>query len=79
MGRRPKFDRESIAAAARQVVAERGPRGATVAAIAAHLGAPTGSIYHRFRSRELLLADLWLTVVEAFQAGVVAALEGEVR
>ncbi len=48
-----------------------------MAAIAQQLGAPTGSIYHRYRSRELLLAELWLSVVEEFQAGVLAELDQE--
>lgn len=43
-------------------------------AIAQELGAPTGSIYHRFASRDILLAEVWLHTVEAFQAGFVAEL-----
>ncbi|MHB8879567.1 MAG: TetR/AcrR family transcriptional regulator [Myxococcaceae bacterium] len=76
MGRPSAFDREEIVRAARELVAEGGLRSATVAAIAARLGAPTGSIYHRFESRELLLAELWLTTVSGFQRGLLAALEG---
>ena len=75
MGRRPKFSREAIAEAARDVIADSGLRGATISAIANRLGAPSGSIYHRYRSRELLLAELWLSIVERFQQGVVAELE----
>jgi AcrR family transcriptional regulator len=37
-------------------------------------GAPTGSIYHRFASREDLLAETWLATMAAFQAGFVATL-----
>jgi AcrR family transcriptional regulator len=43
-------------------------------AIAQELGAPTGSIYHRFASRDILLAEVWLHTVEAFQAGFIAEL-----
>jgi AcrR family transcriptional regulator len=75
MGRLPKFDKQSIAAATLELVAEGGPRAATVAAIAERLGAPTGSIYHRYGSRDLLLAELWMTVVEDYQDGFVAAVE----
>ncbi len=79
MGRRAKYSREDITAAARELIAEEGPRAATIAAIAARLGAPSGSIYHRYRSRELLLADVWLTTVESFQDQVVALLQSGLR
>ncbi len=62
--------------AAAEVAATRGPAGATIGAIADSLGAPTGSIYHRFRSKDVLLAELWLQTVESFQVGFQAALAG---
>lgn len=74
MGRPAKFDRREMAGAALKLVAERGPRSLTVAALAKELGAPTGSIYHRFASRDQLLAGLWMDVVESFQSGFAAAL-----
>lgn len=76
MARPSAFTHEQITAAALAIVAERGPAGATIGAIAKRLGAPTGSIYHRYPSRAVLLADLWLTTVEAFQRGLIAALRG---
>ena len=45
--------------AARDLVLRAGPRATTIEAIAEASGAPTGSIYHRFRSRDELLATLW--------------------
>jgi len=75
MGRPAAFDRTAIASAALSLVAEGGTRAATMAAIAKRMGAPTGSIYHRYASRDLLLADLWMTTVEGFQQGLLAALE----
>lgn len=60
--------------AALRLVADRGPQAVTVAALADEIGAPTGSIYHRYRSREQLLAELWMDVVESFQDGFVAQL-----
>jgi AcrR family transcriptional regulator len=60
--------------AALRLVAERGPQAVTVAALAKEAGAPTGSIYHRYRSREQLLAELWMDVVEGFQQGFVDQL-----
>lgn len=62
--------------AALRLVAERGPQAVTIAALAKEVGAPTGSIYHRYRSREQLLAELWMEVVEGFQAGFAASLAG---
>ena len=46
----------------------------TVAAISAATGAPSGSIYHRFGSRDMLLARLWVRTVAMFQQGFLAAL-----
>lgn len=65
-----------MAGAALRLVADRGPQAVTVAALARELGAPVGSIYHRYRSREELLAELWMEVVEGFQSGFVASLAG---
>jgi AcrR family transcriptional regulator len=39
------------------------------------LGAPSGSFYYRFASRDLLLAELWLSTALAFQRGFVAAIK----
>lgn len=38
------------------------------------LSAPTGSFYHRFASRDVLLAELWIDAVLGFQVGMVAAM-----
>jgi AcrR family transcriptional regulator len=76
MARPPKFSRDAMLAGALQVVAREGPRGSTIGQIAEEVGAPSGSIYHRFASRDVLLAELWLETVENFQRGFLAALEG---
>jgi AcrR family transcriptional regulator len=39
------------------------------------MGAPSGSIYHRFRSRDELLGRLWLTKAQSFQNRWSQALE----
>jgi AcrR family transcriptional regulator len=70
------FSAEKILGAAGLLAALHGPSGTTIGAIAEELGAPTGSIYHRFRSKDVLLAELWLQVVEDFQSGFQAALHG---
>jgi AcrR family transcriptional regulator len=74
MGRPAKFDTEQILDATAQLVAEGGPDLATVAGIAERLGAPTGSIYHRFDSRDLLLARLWIRTARRAQEGFLVAL-----
>ncbi|WP_158578665.1 TetR/AcrR family transcriptional regulator [Spongiactinospora rosea] len=74
MGRAAKFSEDQILDAALAITAEDGPGAATMAAIAARLGAPTGSLYHRFSSRDLLLATLWIRSVRSFQRGFVEAL-----
>jgi AcrR family transcriptional regulator len=75
--RPPKFGEDQIMDAAMRLVAEGGPNAATVAGIAGALGAPVGSIYHRFKSRDLLLARLWIRTVKRFQVGFLRALEAD--
>jgi AcrR family transcriptional regulator len=61
--------------AARDLLLEDGSRSATMEAIAGASGAPTGSIYHRFGSRDELVARLWMRAVYRSQASFLAALE----
>ena len=75
MPRPAKFDERQILDATARIVATQGAPAATIGAIAQALGAPSGSIYHRFRSRDELLGRLWLDRIGRFQAGVQAALE----
>lgn len=77
MARPAKFTEDQLLDAALGLVAAGGPGAATIAAIAAAVNAPVGSLYHRFRSRELLLARLWIRTVRRFQQGFVTALTGE--
>ncbi len=63
--------------AARAVAAEHGPAAVTVGSVTARLKAPKGSFYYRFASRDLLLGELWLATVLAYQEGFVAAIEAE--
>jgi AcrR family transcriptional regulator len=72
---RPLFDNEGFLAAARTLACERGPSAVTVDSVAQRLGAPKGSFYHRFASRDALLGELWLKTVLAYQEGFVAAIE----
>jgi AcrR family transcriptional regulator len=71
----PAFDNSDFLGAALALAAEHGPSAVTVAAISARLRAPTGSFYHRFASRDALLAQLWLDTVIGFQKGIETALD----
>jgi AcrR family transcriptional regulator len=74
MPRPPKFSEAEIIDAAGAVVACDGPDAATIGAIGARLAAPSGSIYHRFATRDVLLGRLWLQKAAFFQDRFVAAL-----
>lgn len=67
-----KHDTDTILDAARTLVLRSGPRAAGVAAIARESGAPVGTLYHRFGSRDAILAAAWLRALGRFQ---VRALE----
>jgi len=69
------FDHADFLGAARELVVKHGPGAVTVGSIVARLKAPTGSFYHRFASRDLLLGELWLKTILAFQEGFVAAID----
>jgi AcrR family transcriptional regulator len=70
-----RFSHNEFLDAAQAIAAAAGPAAATIAAIAGRLGAPTGSFYHRFASRDVLLGELWLRTVLDFQRGLKAALD----
>jgi AcrR family transcriptional regulator len=69
---RQVFSTDAILDSAREVIIERGLRGATVEAIARAAGVPVGSIYHRFRSIDELLARVWLRAVRRSQTRALA-------
>jgi len=75
MGRKPRFGREDFIGAALKIISEKGPDALTVAGLAARAGAPVGSVYHRFISREVLMAELWVSIAESFQRGFLEELE----
>jgi AcrR family transcriptional regulator len=74
VARPAKFNNDQILDAAATLVARDGPATVSVAAIARSAGAPTGSIYHRFQSRDLLMAELWIRTVRRAQEGFIDAL-----
>jgi AcrR family transcriptional regulator len=73
----PAFDDSDFLGAALALAAEHGPAAVTVAAISARLKSPTGSFYHRFASRDALLAELWFNTVLKFQEGIETALNAD--
>lgn len=74
MARTQKFQSEQMLEATRELVVRLGPGEVTIGKIAAALGAPTGSIYHRFSSRDELLGQVWLNTAARYQAAYHAVL-----
>src|SRR5215831_7933247 len=72
MPRRPRFSDAQILDATATLVADGGLGAATIGAIGAVLDAPSGSIYHRFPTRDVLLGRLWLRKASFFQDRFVA-------
>jgi AcrR family transcriptional regulator len=74
---RAKFTQVDFFAAALTIMNAHGPAAVTIASITTLLKAPTGSFYHRFASRNVLLGALWLRTVRSFQDGISAALDAD--
>lgn len=74
MGRPPAHSVDDFLDAAVRLFAAGGARAVTMASVAREVGAPSGSIYHRFADRSALLAAVWLRTVREFQHGVQQAL-----
>ncbi len=72
----PKFTHDGILDATAEEVLQRGT-AVTIGHVCRRLGAPSGSIYHRFPSREELLVRLWLRSVRRFHEAYLAAGDGE--
>jgi AcrR family transcriptional regulator len=70
-----KFNDVDFLTAALAITSAQGPAAVTIASITARLKAPTGSFYHRFASRDVLLGELWLRTVLDFQEGISATLD----
>lgn len=74
MARHAKFSNDDVIDAAARLAARSGPAQVTIGAIASELSAPTGSIYHRFTSRDQLLGEVWLRTAANFQTQFAARL-----
>jgi AcrR family transcriptional regulator len=75
--RKPLHAPEAMLDVARDLLLEEGAHGATIEAISAVSGAPTGSIYHRFGSRDELVTRLWMRAVRRSQAAFLDAVDVE--
>ncbi|MFH1137554.1 MAG: TetR/AcrR family transcriptional regulator [Pseudomonadota bacterium] len=74
MGRKARFNKNDFLDAALGRLENGGPAAVGMKDVAGAAGAPLGSLYHRFESREMLLAELWVREIERFQAGFLEAL-----
>ncbi len=70
---RPRLHADDTVLDATRDLVLAGGGGATTAALSTRSAVPVGSLYHRFGSRDALLAELWLRTVKRFQAGLFAA------
>ena len=74
MARPPKYSSEQILDAVLHALRGRRPDEVSIAAVGEVLGAPSGSIYHRFPSRDALVASAWLRAGESFRVELTRAL-----
>ena len=74
MGRQSTFQDEDIYRVVGDHLVRQG--GITIPELVRAAGISSGSIYHRFGSREGLLAEAWLDAVQAFQQRFLRALGG---
>jgi len=68
MGRKAYFNSEEFIDSAIRIIGEEGLGALTIAGLATRVTAPVGSVYHRFPSRDALIAELWLNIIESFQS-----------
>jgi len=79
MGRKAHFKNEEFIESAIQIIAEEGLGALTIAGLSTRVTAPIGSVYHRFPSRDALIAELWLNIIESFQNEWLKILETDGR
>jgi AcrR family transcriptional regulator len=75
VGRRQLYSSDQIFDATRDAVAQYG-RDATLAQVCEQISMPSGSVYHRFGSREELMMRLWLRSIQRFHARLLAVVAG---
>jgi len=67
MGRKAYFKNEDFIDSAIKIISEEGLGALTIAGLSTRMTAPIGSVYHRFSSRDALVAELWLNIIDSFQ------------
>ncbi|PWF46119.1 TetR/AcrR family transcriptional regulator [Massilia glaciei] len=70
MVRLAKYNEDGFIESAIRIAAQCGIGAVSMASIASNAGAPIGSLYHRFDSRNTVLARAWLKVRADFRAEV---------
>jgi AcrR family transcriptional regulator len=76
VARPAKYTADQILDAARDATVVHW-RDTTITHVAKRVGAPVGSIYHRFPSRDALFGSLWARSIRRFHEGLVVAAEIE--
>ena len=74
MPRPARYSVDALLDAAAALLAADGSAAVTMSAVARAVGAPSGSVYHRFPTRAALCGGLWLRTEERFQGGFIDAL-----
>jgi AcrR family transcriptional regulator len=74
MPRPARYTVDDLLDAAAKLLADQGPAAVTMSSVARAVGAPSGSMYHRFPTRAALCGELWMRTEERFHAGFTAAL-----
>jgi AcrR family transcriptional regulator len=73
MARPARFTTDDVLDGAAQALTAVGP-SVTIADIAREISGPSGSIYHRFASREELLGRLWIRSIRRFHEDLLEAM-----
>jgi AcrR family transcriptional regulator len=74
VARPARYSADELLDAAAALLAGDGPAAVTMSAVARAVGAPSGSVYHRFPTRAALCGELWMRTEERFQGGFADAL-----
>jgi AcrR family transcriptional regulator len=74
VARPARYSADELLDAAAALLAGGGPAAVTMSAVARAVGAPSGSVYHRFPTRAALCGELWMRTEERFQGGFADAL-----
>ena len=76
MVRLAKYNEDSFIDGAIDIAAQCGMAAVSISAIAIRAGPPIGSVYHRFDSRDAILARAWLRVKADFRREVASLWDG---